>query len=235
MITASSATPSLVRHWRTLDSPALSSVWQDARASVDAFRAATRQHGSLIQSWVRGQAMDADVHYPPDDVIDTDSGSQYFYHAHRHGDREHGHLHLFWHARRDGRRWRHPTRRSPSAGATHLLALSFDARGLPIGLFTVNHWVTGGAWFDAARTLAMLERFAPAPSGDLAATHRWMAAFLRLYRPAIDALLRARDRRLARRTSLAGALDDRRLEVLSHLGVDWLADVTALETRMDAR
>jgi hypothetical protein len=32
----------------------------------------------------------------------------------------------------------------------HLVALSLDARGLPLRWFVTNRWVTGGQWADAA-------------------------------------------------------------------------------------
>ena len=50
-----------------------------------------------------------------------------------------------------------------------------------------------------------------------------------MYRPLIEDLLVQRDRRLARRRDLAQALDDRRLELLSHAPIDWAADLDALE------
>ena len=144
-----------------------------ARASLDSFIRATRAHGSLIQSWVAGASPVALDHYPPGGVVDRRRGSQFFYHSHRGGDTEHGHLHLFWHATRSGRR-RHlgaPGAAGrgdwPRSAPSHLIAIGLDARGLPVSLFSVNHWVTDGHWFDADTTLAMIRRFA---LKDVAAT-----------------------------------------------------------------
>ena len=135
-----------------------------ARVSLDGFRQATLQHGSLIQSWVGQAGVVALEHYPRGGVVDRQRGSSFFYHCHHADSTEHGHVHLFWHATRAGRR----RRLTPTTGTeaewsrsapTHLIAIGMDARGLPVSLFSVNQWVTGGHWFDAPTTLCMLNRF----------------------------------------------------------------------------
>lgn len=232
-----SADAVLVRHWRLATDDAVAVAVQAARASVAAFSAATQTSGSLIQSWVQGREVVEYDHYPPDDVVDRRFGSQFYYHAHRDGDLEHGHLHLFWHATGGGRRrylregrasW---TRTAPS----HLLAISLDARGLPVGLFTVNRWVTDGHWFDAKTTMSFVERFALSPEGEHASSIRWINGFVRFYQARIELLLEARDKRLERRRALATALDDRRLEVLSLRRIDWAADLDAIEAEAARR
>ena len=229
--------PVLVRHWRRASDGEVAGAVQAARDSVAAFSDATATSGSLIQSWIQGREVVEYEHYPPDDIVDRRRGSQFYYHAHRDGDLEHGHLHLFWHATASGRRRRFRgvkaswTRTAPS----HLLAISLDARGLPVGLSTVNRWVTDGHWFDAATTLALVERFALQLEGEHAASARWITAFVRFYRPRIEALLGQRDRRLARRADLAQALADQRLEVLSLQRLDWAADLDAIEAEATRR
>jgi hypothetical protein len=118
---------------------------------------------------------------------------------------------------------------------THLFAISLDARGLPVGLFTVNRWVTDGHWFDAATTLSFVDRFALDAVESHAASCRWLTNFVRLYRPLIEAILLKRDARLARRASLEDALIDHRLEVLSLQPLDWAADLDALEAEAARR
>ena len=227
----------LVRYWRSASDGEVAGAVQAARDSVAAFSDATATSGSLIQSWIQGREVVEYEHYPPDDIVDRRRGSQFYYHAHRDGDLEHGHVHLFWHATASGRRRRIRgvkaswTRTAPS----HLLAISLDARGLPVGLFTVNRWVTDGHWFDAATTLALVERFALQLEGEHAASARWITAFVRFYRPRIEALLGQRDRRLARRADLAQALADQRLEVLSLQRLDWAADLDAIEAEATRR
>jgi hypothetical protein len=209
----------------------IASVLRDARASVSAFADVTAGHGSLIQSWVAGQEVIEYEHYPPDDLVDVRGGSQFYYHSHRDGEQEHGHVHLFWHATATGRRrYLKPGKpRWNRTEPTHLFAISLDARGLPVGLLTVNQWVTDGHWFDAATTMACVDRFAVGEIQGHEQSCRWLTGFVRLYRPLINELLARRDKRMKRRSDLAQALQDRNLEVLSWIPIDWIADMDALE------
>jgi len=203
-----------------------------ARQSVAAFAAVTESAGSLLQSWIHGQVVREFEHYPADDVVDWRRGSQFYYHAHRDGDLEHGHLHLFWHASSSAkRRYLHPDRGGWKRSApSHLFAISLNARGLPVALFTVNQWVTEGHWFSAEATLACVDRFRPAAVAGHELSCEWITGFTRMYRPLIEQLLHQRDRRLAERDTLGKALQDHSLEVLSFSRIDWGADLDALET-----
>ncbi|CAJ0794255.1 uncharacterized protein DUF6969 [Ralstonia pickettii] len=222
--------------WRRLSDEDLLAQVHGARASVEAFSRATSKAGSLIQSWIRGRTVVEYDHYPPDDVIDEVSGSQFYYHAHRSGV-EHGHVHLFWHATRNGRRRRLPSGkvRWVNTAPSHLFAISLDDRGLPVGLFTVNQWVTDGHWFDAVTTLALVDRFRMSAVRRHANSCEWLNEFVRMYRPVISELLVRRDERLARRPDKKEALKDHRLEVLSHVAIDWGADLDALEAELVRR
>lgn len=221
----------LHRNWRLSSGDLFANSLQGARDSVMAFAEATEKSGSLLQSWIGGREVVEFEHYPPDDIVDHRHGSQFYYHSHRDGDREHGHLHLFWHATVTGRR-RHlrPGRsRWVRTAPTHLMSISLDARGLPVGLFTVNRWVTDGHWFDAQTTLAMLDRFNLREIKGHEHSCRWLMGFVRFYRPLIETLLVKRDQRLARYADLKQALDNRRAEVLSFVPIDWAADLDAIE------
>lgn len=226
----------LKRHWRSLDARQLAEALRQADASVDAFAAATSTSGSLLQSWIRGGRVAEFDHYPSGDLVDSRTGSQFYYHSHRQIGLEHGHLHLFWHANAQGRRRyaRNGKVRWGRAAPTHLFSISLDARGLPVALFTVNQWVTEGFWFDAATTLAMVDRFrmGALPRHEHSCT--WLTAFVQFYRPLLAELLQRRDRRLARSKDPMAALANRRLEVLSVIGIDWMADLDALQ-RLAAR
>lgn len=227
----------LVRHWRQATDQQVAGAVRAARDSVAAFSEATTASGSLIQSWVQGREVTEYEHYPPNDIVDRRRGSQFYYHAHRDGDLEHGHLHLFWHATASGRRrrLRHGQANWTRTAPSHLLSISLDARGLPVGLFTVNRWVTDGHWFDADTTLSFVDRFSLQLDGEHAISARWITAFVRFYRPRIAALLAQRDQRLARRRDRSLALDDHRLEVLSLLRLDWAADLDAIEAEAARR
>jgi len=146
-------------------------------------------------------------------------------------------MHLFWHASASGRR-RYVANLSPRWGRSspsHLLAVGLDNRGLPVSLFTVNHWVTDGHWFNAATTLTMVDRFVVRDATGHETSAAWLTNFVRFYRPLIDDLLQRRDRRLADHKSSESALQDRRLEVLSERGLDWAADLEALERSYQGR
>jgi hypothetical protein len=204
-----------------------------ARAAVGGFVQATQAHGSLIQSWVRGATVQALEHYPENNVVDRRCASQFFYHCHRSDGAEHGHLHLFRHATRNGRRRRHSEllRGEPS----HLVAIGLDARGLPVSLFTVNRWVTGGHWFDADTTLQLLRGFEMQDGPEHAGACRWISGFVGMYEAVIARLLAARDRRLARHAGGAGALEDRHIEVLSSARLDWAEDLRRIDRELARR
>lgn len=221
----------LRRSWAAASDADVTFALNDAGESLAAFSRVTADSGSLIQSWIEGRTVVEYEHYPPDDVVDVRSGSQFFYHAHRSGGNEHGHMHLFWHATVSGRR-RYVAglpRRWVRAAPTHLFAIALDDRGLPVSLFTVNRWVTDGYWFDASTIQSFVARFAVNDASGNADSCAWLNAFVRMYRPVIENLLLRRDRRLSRRKDLLASLDDRRLEQLSLLRLDWEADLRSLE------
>lgn len=218
--------------WARQDPKVLDVELASARECLAAFSTVTKAAGSLIQGWVRGQVVREYEHYPNDDAVDVRSGSQYFYHAHRSHGTEHGHLHLFWHATASGARRYvagRPTRWGRTA-PTHLFAIGFDSRGLPISLFTVNRWVTDGHWFDAHKTLAMVDRFTVSKMPDYQDNGNWLTRFIRMYRPLVALLLERRDERLAQSRNPIDALDNRRLEVVSSIDIDWAADLDRLES-----
>jgi hypothetical protein len=197
---------------------------RDAARCVALFEQVVARHGSLVQAFVRGAPVVAHEHYPPGDVIDTRHGFQCFYHSHRGGSVEHGHLHLFQRAAAGAR----------DSTPGHLIAIGLDARGLPVSMFTVNHWVTGGAWRDARTTVASLEtvRLDAARGHRLAG--RWLNAFLGLYLPVARRVLLRRDallRQHGRGSSWQRVRRDRSLEVISRSRIDWLADMQRLERR----
>jgi hypothetical protein len=195
---------------------------RNAARCVALFQQVVARHGSLVQAFVRGAPVLALEHYPPGDAIDMRHGFQCFYHSHRGGSVEHGHLHLFQRAAAGAR----------DGAPGHLIAIGLDARGLPVSMFTVNHWVTGGAWRDARTTVAALEmaRFDAARGHTLAG--RWLNAFLRLYLPVAQRVLLRRDallRQQGRASSWQRVRRDRSLEVISRSRIDWLADMQRLE------
>lgn len=227
----------LTRFWRDATNAQINRILHGARESVSAFVDATQQHGSLLQNWITDHQAVEYEHYPPNDIIDQRNGFQFYYHSHRDGDKEHGHLHLFWHATASGRRrYLRPGQSSWVRSApTHMFAISLDARGLPVGLFSVNQWVTDGYWFDATTISSFVERFKVTELDGYEQTCRWLTGFVLMYRPLVDQLLLKRDKRLFRRANLAHALQDRDLDLLSFTPIDWAADLDSLEAEATRR
>lgn len=183
----------------------------------------------LFSGLLAGETPTQWSHYPEDDAIDHGSGFQWFYHSHspedRPGSTEHGHIHLFARRKLWSRRLRSAREKEFSklsdeplalAATRHLLGIGFDAKGVPINLFTVNSWVTGDLMLSAPTTIAMLDRIA------LDTGHKEVDAvvecIVKLFRAEIQDLLKTRDERLMGREK-PGILLDESLELLSELSI----------------
>jgi hypothetical protein len=183
-------------------------------------------------------------HYPKGDVFDPESHGQWYYHAHDKGERpgEHGHFHTF--IRGGGM----PEGIGPAPLADyvpkaerhdivcHLIAISMDGSGWPVGLFTTNRWVTGETWFRAHDVCALLDRFEMRMNKPSWPVNRWLSVMLRLFRPQIEELLMQRDERVRafgrEHSDSPNVYEDRRLEVTSQLAVSVEAQVRALEVAL---
>lgn len=200
----------------------------------------------LLDGLVEGRPLVHWEHYPAEDAIDRETGYQYFYHCHapgrRRGGAEHGHFHLF--ARLDSGRHRLDQRREArflaACGSAveedyvlaHLIAIGLDQKGVPRSVFTVNQWVTGDRLLSAPAVLRALAGFELRTAGD-PLVNRWLAALLVLFRPQIENVLAARDRKLraaAHTRRCRPVLQDHRVEVLSTVAVDIDAQLDALDT-----
>ncbi|MEA2754385.1 MAG: hypothetical protein QOJ54_674 [Aliidongia sp.] len=238
-------------------SPPPGDVAPRLRAALDLVRIDTEFHrsgGSLFG--VLGGPFRPGEHYPPGEVWDAETHAQYFYHAHPERDREpgeHGHFHLFLGQggmpagltplvlpemglapqSRLAERADPGTHRSVRDRGvfSHLIAISIDPHGRPVALFTTNRWVTGETWYRAEDVIRMLDRFdfAVATAGAL---DRWLAAVLRVLKPAIIELVQARDSTIMdwrrRRSRQLHVFDDRRLEIVSQRRIDFAAELEAL-------
>lgn len=178
----------------------------------------TEKHGSLIKVFVGDSPIQSRVHYPEGDLIDNSSGTQCYYHCHRN-DGEHGHIHLF---RRQGL----------GGPPTHLIAISLDARGLPVGLFTVNSWVAEDQWIPANQAIKLLSGVSLYHADCENSLSGWLSHFLRSYRPLVLQLLKERDQQIAKTgLPLQDALQYRELEIASSQTIDWKADLALLDAR----
>lgn len=192
----------------------------------------------LLDSLLDGQSPKQWAHYPDDDAIDAEHGYQWFYHSHspedRPGTAEHGHIHLFARRKLWARRLRSAREISfaemeggptEAVNTRHLLTIAFDAKGLPVSLFTVNSWVTGDLMLSAATTARLLENMM------LATGHSDVDAVVesvgRLCRREIRELLAQRDRVLKDYDG-KNVLADESLELLSECAIDVDAKLRAL-------
>jgi len=177
-------------------------------------------------------------HFPKGDVYDSESHSQYYYHAHRGETGEHGHFHTFLRvagmpegmepAPYDGE----GERPLGDEALTHFVAISMNRPGFPIAMFTTNRWVTGETYYTAEDTIAMLDRFDVEQAYPCVAVNMWITAMIRLFRPQIEALLRERDRKIADWAVShpdTDVFEDRDLEITSALRIDVDHQVTAVE------
>ena len=185
-----------------------------------------------------------DAHYPDGDVFDRQTASQYYYHAHRAGTGEHGHFHTFIRARGI------PAGLSPApySGGTpppagddaicHLVAVSMNAAGLPVGLFTTNRWVTAETFYAAGDAIQLLTLFEIDHADPCWATNRWLTAMLRLFKPHIEQLILERDQTIAawqRSHPERDVFEDRELEVTSERTIDIDEHIAAIEAELAAR
>jgi len=182
-------------------------------------------------------------HYPRDDVYDADTFSQYYYHAHR-GSVEHGHFHTF--LRSGGMpddiqplEWPSADELWPKGNnaLSHLIAISMDGWGDPIGLFVTNRWVTDEAWYSAEDVIRMLPGFAIDHANPSWPTNRWLTAMLTLYRPWIEGLIRHRDQVIKQWQKThhdQDVFEDRRLEITGYLPVSVQATLAEIQAVLES-
>lgn len=188
----------------------------------------------------QGEFMELE-HYPTDDVFDTETYGQYYYHSHRGDALEHGHFHTF--LRAGGM----PAGVTPVAYAgqepwplgddalAHLAAVSMDAYGEPIGLFTVNRWVCADTWYAADDVIRMSKRFKIDHAFPSWPVNRWLTAMMALYAPQLEWLLHARDAAVADWAAQHPGRDvyeDRELEITSHLPLSVESQIAAIEAAL---
>lgn len=167
-------------------------------------------------------------HYPDGDVYDQETHAQYYYHAHRGTENEHGHFHTFLRQKgmpSDVAPVDHPNTDEWPKGEdslTHFVAISMDSYGLPFRLFTTNRWVTGEAWYRADDVCRMLDYFLVDHAYPSWPVNRWISAMFRLYEPHIVELLQERDVAVAawaERHPDEDVFEDRNLDVTSSIDI----------------
>ncbi len=202
-------------------------------------------HGNVVREVLNDQGTFYELeHYPKGDVHDSDSHSQYFYHAHRGIDGENGHFHTFLRAKgMHGNPKPAPysgEEKWPSGddALSHLIAISMDPKGYPIGLFSTNRWVTGETWYKADDVINMLDHFNMDLLYPSWPVNIWITKTMQLFRPQIEQLLQERDQSIARWAETHPDIDvfeDRELEVTSSLLIDVDAQLASVNEELARR
>lgn len=181
-------------------------------------------------------------HYPKGDVYDGEFHAQYYYHAHRPESGEHGHFHTFLRAKAMPSHVK-PVPYSGKAkrpkgkdALAHLVAISMNRPGFPVGLFTTNRWVTDETFYPAGDVISMLDRFKIDHTFPCLAVNRWITAMVDLFRPQIEALVRARDETMSQWAQAHPDRDiyeDRSLEITSIMDIDAGRQIAAVRSVLE--
>ncbi len=202
----------------------------------EAYRLLDKAGINIVSEVLKGQGTFYEMeHYPQDDVYDSDSHSQYYYHNHRGLDNEHGHFHTFLRAKAIPEHIKPSDdfKRSESwpleeDAITHFISISMNAEGFPIGLFATNRWVTDQTWYSAENTIALLDRFEIDHAHPNLVVNQWLTAMLKLFKFHIAELLIHRDHVIAdwaMNKPTIDALEDRKLEVTGYYPIsvdEWI-------------
>jgi hypothetical protein len=181
-------------------------------------------------------------HYPKGDVYDAEFHAQYYYHAHRADSGEHGHFHTFLRAKAMPRHVKpvayagKAKRPTGSDALAHLIAISMNRPGFPMGLFTTNRWVTGETFYPAGDVIEMLDRFQIDHTFPCLAVNRWITAMVDLFRPQIEALVTARDEMVAQWAQAhpdRDVYEDRELEITSIIDIDADGQIAAVRAALE--
>lgn len=213
---------------------------QAGREIGECYRVLTKANLNIVSEVLKGQGTFTEFdHYPDSDVFDSESHSQYFYHAHRGTPDEHGHFHTFLRAAAIPAGMTPAPNLGPekwpvgTQALSHLIAISMDAYGWPIALFATNRWVTGECWYHAADVVRMLDLFSIDHAFPSWPVNRWITAMIRLFRPQIEALIYYRDQTIqswSKQRPRANAYEDRELEVTGYLTISVEAQIAQIES-----
>ena len=199
---------------------------------LNVHRVLAKTGDNIVGEVLRGQGTFYEWdHYPKGDVYDSETHSQYYYHAHIKEQRfagEHGHFHTFLRPRgmpagvtpAPVPGFTPP--KDPNDALSHIIAISMDKQGLPFRLFTVNRWVTGEVWYTAEDVVAMLDHFDIDHARPSWPVNRWVGGMVCLFRPQIEELLHRRDARVAEWAAAnpdRDVYEDRTLEVTSYVDI----------------
>jgi len=212
---------------------------------LDCYRVLQKSSSNVVAEVLNGQGEFVEFdHYPDGDVYDSETHSQFYYHSHRDNGVEHGHFHTF--LRQAGM----PDNMRPIEQShekymderddqlSHLIAISMNPAGYPIGLFAVNRWVTAENWYKADDVIHMLNRFDIDLSYPSWASNIWLTAMVILFRPQIEALIRDRDltvQEWPKKNKTKDVFEDRKLELTGYLDIAVEQQITDVRDALDRK
>lgn len=232
---------------KQLSSDQLQAMMAAGTAIKDCYRLLMKNegYGNVVREVLKdqGQFVEFD-HYPTGDVHDSETFSQYFYHAHRGLNGENGHFHTFLRAKGmpdhvapapyDGKEeWP-----NGDDALSHIIAISMDPKGYPIGLFSTNRWVTGETFYTADDVIAMLDRFEMDLLYPSWPVNIWITSTVKLFRPQIEWLLQQRDKTIdewQKKHPGKDVYEDRDLEITSQVTVDVDKQLTLVNELLSSR
>lgn len=215
--------------WDSLSEEELQSMAEAGREVLNCYRVLAKSGDNIVGEVIKGHGTFYEMdHYPPGDIFDPESNSQYYYHAHRGG--EHGHFHTF--IRSAGI----PDTIKPIKNQshqdfmderdddlTHLIAISMDEKGFPLQLFTTNRWVTAENWYRGEDVISLLDKFEIDLVPPSWPVNIWMTGFIQLFKPLIKNLIIERDKCIAnwaKKHPDRDVFEDRDLEITSCVDLD---------------
>jgi len=215
----------------------LESMLRAGQQILECYRVLRKSGDNIVGEILRGNEPFVELdHYPPGDIYDPDSHSQYYYHAHRSG--EHGHFHTFLREAGipdglqpvDQSHMDYMEQREDTI--SHLIAISMDTAGYPISLFTTNRWVTAENWYSADDVISMLDQFEVDLVPPSWPVNIWLTAMVKLFRPQIISLIRERDKGINTwgvENMGKDIFEDRGLEIISETDISVETQIAAIE------
>jgi len=220
----------------------LDSMLRGAEEVRECYRVLKKGGLNIVGEVLRGQGKFYQMnHYPDGDVYDPDTHAQYYYHSHRSNKYEHGHFHTFLRyagmpqdARPVPYEGDEPWPEGDEA-LSHLIGISMDKQGFPIGLFAVNRWVTGDTWYQAADVIQMLDYFVVDHAYPSWPTNRWISAMISFYYPQIVELIKQRDNVVAawaEKYPNVDVYEDRKLEITGFVNISDDEQINVIKTTL---
>ena len=209
---------------------------------LECYRVLQKSNSNVVAEVLRGQGEFYELdHYPKGDVYDSETHSQFYYHSHR--EKEHGHFHTFLREAGMPKDCR-PVKQSEADfmgerddTLSHLIAISMNRAGYPIGLFTTNRWITADNWYTANNVIKMLGRFEMDLAWPSWPVNIWVTAMLHLFRPQIEELIRERNSKVAdwqKNHPEKDAFEDRGCDITSTRRISVAAQIKRVNRSLEA-